>query len=55
MKEFIRNLIRNLGAMFLRQREEQVEVTDMISEAPIEHKQLYAQLKQEVLTASETT
>ena len=26
-----------------------VEVTDMISEAPIEHKQLYAQLKQEVL------
>lgn len=26
-----------------------VEVTDMIPEAPIEHKQLYAQLKQEVL------
>lgn len=26
-----------------------VEVTEMISEAPIEHKQLYAQLKQEVL------
>ena len=26
-----------------------VEVTDMISEDPIEHKQLYAQLKQEVL------
>jgi len=26
-----------------------VEVTDIISEAPIEHKQLYAQLKQEML------